>query len=68
MLLAMTDGFSRIYDTYDLCSLDQLSRRCLGGDLEVLLHELRSFERASLGADSMTVKRSDDASAVICSL
>jgi serine/threonine protein phosphatase PrpC len=68
MLLVMTDGFSRIYDTYDLCSLDQLSRRCLDGDLEVLLHELRSFERASLGADSMTVKRSDDASAVICSL
>jgi hypothetical protein len=64
MLLSMTDGFSRIFDTYGLCSLDELARRCLQGDLEALLRELRAFERASIGSDSMTVKRADDASAV----
>jgi hypothetical protein len=68
MLLSMTDGFSRIFDTYGLCSLDELARRCLQGDLEALLRELRAFERASIGSDSMTVKRADDASAVTCRL
>jgi uncharacterized small protein (DUF1192 family) len=64
MLLAMTDGFSRIFDTYDMCSINELARRCLQGELQVLLAELRAFEAGQSAAASTTVKRSDDASAV----
>jgi hypothetical protein len=62
MLLVMTDGFSRIVDTYGLCTMEQLAARCLQGELPTLLQELRDFER--LGSDTRTVKRADDASAV----
>jgi hypothetical protein len=65
MLLAMTDGFSRIFDTYDMCSIDKLARRCLQGELPALLAELRAFESGQGASASTTVKRSDDASAVV---
>jgi hypothetical protein len=64
MLLAMTDGFSRIVDTYGLCSIDELARRCQQGELYALLAELRAFESAQSACASTTVKRADDASAV----
>jgi hypothetical protein len=69
MLLAMTDGFSRIVDTYHLCSIDELAQRCLRGELPALLAGLRAFESGQSASASMTVKRADDASAVtwICS-
>jgi hypothetical protein len=64
MLLAMTDGFSRIVDTYNLCSIDDLAQRCLRGELSALLAGLRAFESGQSDSASTTVKRSDDASAV----
>jgi hypothetical protein len=64
MLLAMTDGFSRIVDTYNLCSIDELAQRCLRGELAALLAGLRAFESGQSDSASMTVKRADDASAV----
>jgi hypothetical protein len=64
MLLAMTDGFSRIFDTYGLCSLDDVAQRCLRGELPALLAGLRAFESRQFASSSMTVKRADDASAV----
>jgi hypothetical protein len=66
MLLAMTDGFSRIFDTYKLRSLDSLAQLCLRDGLKPALAELRDFEAASLGAGHQSVKRADDASAVRC--
>ena len=67
-LLAMTDGLYRLVDTYHLLSVDELARRCLHLGLAAVLAELRDFEAASLGADSLSVKRADDASAVLCAL
>jgi hypothetical protein len=64
MLLAMTDGFSRIVDTYQLYSIEQVARRCLQGELTGLLAELREFEAAQSSSASLAVKRSDDASAL----
>lgn len=64
MLLVMTDGFFRIVDTYHLRSMEQLASMCRHGGLATVMDELRSFERACLGSPALTVKRSDDASAV----
>jgi len=66
MLLAMTDGFYRIVDTYKLQSIEELADSCRGNGLEPALHVLRDFERASLESASQSVKSSDDASAVTC--
>jgi hypothetical protein len=64
MLLAMTDGFSRIVDTYQMCSIDELAQRCQQGELQAMLAELRAFEAGQAASASTSVKRSDDASAV----
>ena len=64
-LLAMTDGFYRLVDTYALYSAEELVRRCARGDLSLLLQELRSFERENIAAGTTSVKASDDASAVM---
>jgi hypothetical protein len=64
MLLAMTDGFYRLVDTYDLHTIESLANLCLKSDLESIVKELRDFEMASLGSASLSVKSSDDASAV----
>ncbi|MET0856968.1 MAG: hypothetical protein ABWY27_09485 [Telluria sp.] len=66
MLLAMTDGFSRIFDTYQLRSLESLAQICLADGLLPALAELRDFEAAGSGAGLQSVKRADDASAVSC--
>jgi hypothetical protein len=69
MLLAMTDGFYRVVDTYQLHAIEELASLCRRGDLESIVKELRDFETACLGSASLSVKRSDDASAVtwLCS-
>jgi hypothetical protein len=64
MLLAMTDGFYRIVDTYQLRTIEDLAALCLKGDLESVVKELREYEMTSLGSASLSVKSSDDASAV----
>ena len=66
MLLAMTDGFSRIYDTYHLRSLDSLVQSCWHEGLAPALAGLRAFEADCNGAGHQSVKRADDASAVSC--
>jgi hypothetical protein len=64
MLLAMTDGFYRLVDTYGLHTIESLANLCLKSDLESIVKELRDFEMTSLGSASLSVKNSDDASAV----
>jgi hypothetical protein len=64
MLLAMTDGSYRIVDTYQLRTIEELADFCLHGDLQSVVKELREYEMTSLGSASLSVKSSDDASAV----
>jgi serine/threonine protein phosphatase PrpC len=64
MLLAMTDGFYRIVDTYGIRTNEQLADVCMQGDLKSVVDELRDFETANLGCAGLSVKSSDDASAV----
>lgn len=66
MLFAMTDGFSRIFDTYRLRSLESLADLCFRAGVNPALRELRSFEAAGLASGERSVKRADDASAVTC--
>ena len=63
-LLAMTDGFYRLVDTYGLYSKEGLVRRCRETELDALLQQLRQFERDNLASGAQSVKKSDDASAV----
>ncbi|MET0983550.1 MAG: hypothetical protein ABWY02_15700 [Telluria sp.] len=68
-VLAMTDGFYRLVDSYGLYTLEDLGRRCREDGLAPLMRELRQFEAARSKAgtrlDSAAVKSADDASAVI---
>jgi hypothetical protein len=66
MLLAMTDGFYRIVDTYDMHSVEELADLCLRKGLGPVLEELRDLETASAESASRSVKSADDASAVTC--
>lgn len=65
ILLAMTDGFYRIVDTYDMHSIEGLAQRCLDKGLEWVLQELREYEAQRADAASTSVKAADDASAAI---
>jgi hypothetical protein len=64
-LLAMSDGFYRIVDTYAMYSIGELAALCLARGLEAMLRELRDFEADQLGSASLSVKRADDASAAM---
>jgi hypothetical protein len=64
MLIAMTDGFFRIVDTYNIYSVEGLANLCRNGHLEAVVKQLRDFETASLASANLAVKRADDASAV----
>ena len=64
MLLAMTDGFYRLVDTYGLHSDAGLLDACLARGLDALMEELRVFEAGAAAAAGLTAKRADDASAV----
>lgn len=66
MLLAMTDGFYRIVDTYRMHSIEELASQCSRRDLAAILKDLRDFESAVQGSASLSVKNSDDASAISC--
>lgn len=67
-LLAMTDGFYRIVDTYGMHSIEALAQRCLQNGLAAALQELREYETQRAVAASTSVKNADDASAAICVL
>ena len=62
-VLAMTDGFNRLADTYGLYTQEDLVRRCRSAGLAGLAQELRDHETAR--ASTMAVKNADDASALM---
>ncbi|MDN4051545.1 protein phosphatase 2C domain-containing protein [Massilia sp. YIM B02763] len=63
-LLAMTDGFYRLVDTYGLYDDAALAAAALERGLDALVDELRAFEAGAVAAAGITAKRADDASAV----
>ncbi|MBB3221462.1 protein phosphatase 2C domain-containing protein [Pseudoduganella umbonata] len=63
VLLAMTDGFYRLVDPYGLCTPASLLALCEEGGLETALGTLRAHEAGM--AAGLSVKRADDASAVL---
>ena len=65
MVLAMTDGFYRLVDTYGLHTPESLFALCAGGGLQAALDQLRAHEAAMQAAASVSVKRADDASAIL---
>ena len=65
-VLAMTDGFYRLVDAYELYTIDALVQHCRTRGLAALMDELRSFE-AARASGVMAVKSADDASAVLWS-
>jgi hypothetical protein len=63
-VLAMTDGFYRLVDTYRLYTHEGLLQRCADSGPAHLLAELRAHEQGLSDADALAVKRADDASAI----
>jgi hypothetical protein len=63
-LLAMTDGFYRLVDTYGLQTNASLFALCMDEGLEAALAALRRYE-TDARAVSSSVKRADDASAIL---
>jgi hypothetical protein len=63
-VLAMTDGFYRLVDSYGLYTIEELAQRCRTDGLSALMDELRAFEAARADA-TLAVKSADDASAVL---
>lgn len=63
-VLAMTDGFYRLVDTYGLHTPMSLFTLCREAGLQAALDELRHFE-ATQATSARTVKRADDASAIL---
>lgn len=64
-ILAMTDGFYRLVDTYGLHTPDSLFTLCTRHGLQAALDGLRAYEAAALAGTSTSVKRADDASAIL---
>lgn len=63
LLLMMTDGFYRLADPYGLYDNASLADACRERGLKALCAELRGHEAS--GATSLSVKRADDASAIM---
>jgi hypothetical protein len=62
-VLLMTDGFYRLVDPYGLYGNAELAAGCSERGLDAMCAELREYE--SSGPGSLSVKRADDASAVM---
>jgi hypothetical protein len=62
-VLMMTDGFYRLADPYGLYDNTALANACLERGLDAMCAELRAYEAS--GAASLSVKRADDASAIM---
>lgn len=65
-VIAMTDGFWRLVDPYRLLTAGELARRCVTQGAASVLAQLRTFEADQGRADSLAVKRADDAAAAVC--
>ena len=63
-VLAMTDGFYRLVDSYGLYTIEEMARRCRTDGLAALMDALRTFEGAG-AAGAAAVKSADDASALL---
>ncbi|MEW6024865.1 MAG: protein phosphatase 2C domain-containing protein [Pseudomonadota bacterium] len=63
-VLAMSDGFNRLADTYRLYTQEDLVRRCRTDGLAGLARELRAWETAQ-ATITLAVKNADDASALM---
>lgn len=68
VVIAMTDGFWRLVDPYRLLTAGELARRCVADGAASVLAQLRMFEADQARADSLAVKRADDAAAAVCQL
>lgn len=66
-VLCMTDGFYRLVDTYGLHTPESLFTLCMEHGLQAALDQLRRHEAAAQAGASTTVKRADDASAILWS-
>jgi hypothetical protein len=66
-VLCMTDGFYRLVDTYGLHTPESLFTLCVEDGLQAALDELRRYEAAAQAGATTTVKRADDASAILWS-
>lgn len=64
-VLAMTDGFYRLVDTYGLHTPQSLFALCGEHGLGTALAQLRRHETAAHTGAAATVKRADDASAIL---
>jgi hypothetical protein len=64
-VLCMTDGFYRMVDTYGLHTPDSLFTLCVEHGLQAAIDGLRRYESAARAATSATLKRADDASAIL---
>lgn len=62
-VLVMTDGFYRLADPYGLYDNAALANGCRERGLDAMCAELRAYEAS--GAGSLSVKRADDASAIM---
>jgi hypothetical protein len=62
-VLLMTDGFYRLADPYGLYDNSALAKGCRERGLDAMCAELREYEAS--GAGSLSVKRADDASAIM---
>ena len=63
-VLAMTDGYYRLVDSYGLYTMEEMAQRCKTGGLAALMDELRAFE-AACASGSLALKNADDASALL---
>lgn len=64
-VLAMTDGFYRLVDSYGVYSDGRLLHAALDCGLPALLGELRTHEATLAANATFAVKRADDASAIL---
>ena len=67
-LLATTDGFYRLVDTYHLYDAATLMKQCTTRGLDALMMELRDYEARHLSAGNSSVKKVDDATVAIIGL
>lgn len=64
-VIAMTDGFHRLVDTYRLYTIEQLATLCVQEGLAAAHARLRDYEHQQRDAHGLSVKRADDAAAII---
>lgn len=64
-VLAMTDGFYRLVDSYGLHTPASLFTLCMEHGPQAALDRLRGYETAARTDPSLALKRADDASAIL---